>query len=379
MKTTHKLLIFSDWYTPGFKAGGPIRSISNLVSALEQTIAIFIVTGNSDLNSSQPYENIESDTWLTIGKSKIIYLSKSNRSVKKIKHLIFEVKPDAIYLNSMYSIKYTLYPLLAARLIKNNFKIILAPRGMLQQGAIRNKNKKKQLFLLLFKMFGLDKSMVFHATDMQEKIDITEHFPLNKQINIINNFVISPLLGEKKLLKEPGCLSLVYISVISSKKNLLYLISLFNKVQGNIIFDVYGPVKDKVYWESFLAKINVMKGIKFTYKSDIPNYLVNETLAGYHFFILPTLGENFGHAIYEALSSGTPVILSDKTPWRNLEEKKAGWDIDLNKPEEFVQVLNKCMCMDEDEYNQWRLGAYNYAKKYYTENNPTENYIKLFS
>jgi glycosyltransferase involved in cell wall biosynthesis len=379
LKTSRRLLIFSDWYTPGFKAGGPIRSLSNLVSALEHFIDIFIVTGNSDLNSSLPYDNIEADKWLNIGKSKIIYLSKSNKSVKKIKYLISELKPDVIYLNSMYSINFTVFPLLAVRFLNDNIKIVLAPRGMLQKGAIQNKNNKKKLFIFLFKLSGWNNKIVFHATDEQENIDIAEHFPLNKQISIIKNFVISPLLGERKKSKFPGCLSLVYISVISFKKNLSYLPVLFNKVKGDIMLDVYGPIKDKTYWESFLAKITAIKEIKFNYKGDIPNYLVKETLANYDFFILPTFGENFGHAIYEALSSGIPVILSDKTPWRKLEGIKAGWDIDLDKPEEFVKVLNKCVCMDEEEYNQWRLGAYNYAKKYYAENNLTEDCIKLFS
>jgi glycosyltransferase involved in cell wall biosynthesis len=111
---------------------------------------------------------------------------------------------------------------------------------------------------------------------------------------------------------------------------------------------------------------------------EIPSHLIKEKLQENDFFILPTLGENFGHAIYEALSSGTPVIISDKTPWRNLEQHKAGWDISLNKPEKFIKVLNKCAAMDNDEYQEWRNGAYNFAKKYYEENNVIEKYLEMF-
>ena len=35
-------------------------------------------------------------------------------------------------------------------------------------------------------------------------------------------------------------------------------------------------------------------------------------------FLLPTGGENFGHAIFEALSCGVPALISDRTPWRDL-------------------------------------------------------------
>jgi len=37
--------------------------------------------------------------------------------------------------------------------------------------------------------------------------------------------------------------------------------------------------------------------------------------AQFDIFVLPTLGENFGHAIAEALSVGCPVIVTDTTPW----------------------------------------------------------------
>ena len=97
-----------------------------------------------------------------------------------------------------------------------------------------------------------------------------------------------------------------------------------------------------------------------------------------NFFILPTLGENFGHAIYEALGTGTPVIISNTTPWKNLEERKAGWDISLNNQEKFIEVLNRCYEMDNDEYKKWSEGAYNYAKEYYDENDPTEKFLEMF-
>jgi len=374
-----KLLIFSDWYYPGYKAGGPIRSLSNLVLALEKSIDIYIITSDSDLNSTQPYENIEPDKWLNIGKSKIIYLSKSNETIRKYKELISEVNPQIIYLNSMYSLYFTVFPLIAVKFLKNKYKIILAPRGMLQQGAIQIKNKKKKFFLCLFKLLAMNRNVIFHATDEQEKKDIVKHFPSNKEIHVINNFVNTPGWEERIKLKEPGNLSLVYISVISSKKNLLYLPPVFNKVQGKINFDVYGVIKDNSYWESFLDKIKEAHNIQFNYKGDLPNHLVQKTLAEYDFFILPTLGENFGHAIYEALGSGTPVIISDKTPWRNLEKQNAGWDIPLEEPEKFVDVLNKCAAMGHEEYSQWSHEAYNYAKYYYEMYDPTEKYIRMFS
>ena len=47
---------------------------------------------------------------------------------------------------------------------------------------------------------------------------------------------------------------------------------------------------------------------------------------------LPTFAENYGHSIVEALSVGTPMLISDNSPWKNLQEKGFGWEISLNEP-----------------------------------------------
>ena len=38
---------------------------------------------------------------------------------------------------------------------------------------------------------------------------------------------------------------------------------------------------------------------------------------------LPSKGENFGHIIMESLAASTPVIISDLTPWKDLENARA--------------------------------------------------------
>lgn len=72
--------------------------------------------------------------------------------------------------------------------------------------------------------------------------------------------------------------------------------------------------------------------------------------------LMPTLGENFGHVIPEALISGCPVLISDRTPWRELESKKAGWDIPLSRLEKFHSVLQQCVLMDNKAYKDWSRG-----------------------
>ncbi|GMU96855.1 glycosyltransferase [Ignavibacterium album] len=379
----HKILILSDWFYPAYKAGGPITSLKNLVNVLREMVKVSVLTSAYDLGEHKILDNIVPDVWQQAGdKTRIKYLTNSKKIITELEKEEF----DTIYLNSMFSPDFTLKPLLFAKRKGILNKIILAPRGMLQAGALKQKPLKKKAFLLFFRLTGIANKIHFHATDEQEKEDILKVFPKAKKITVIPNPVSEPS-QDKRLkacpefisgTKEKRKLQLVYLSVISSKKNLKYLIELFSKINFEIDFDVYGSIKDKTYWDSFVEQIKVLKNINFNYKGDVPNHLVTETLSKYDYFILPTLGENFGHAIYEALSTGTPVIISDKTPWQNLEHHKAGWDISLDNPEAFIEVLNKCAGMDNEEYQQWSKGAFNFAKKYYEEHDVTEDYLRMF-
>src|SRR5699024_2078193 len=90
--------------------------------------------------------------------------------------------------------------------------------------------------------------------------------------------------------------------------------------------------------------------IEVDYKGLIPHNLVLNTFEKYHFFLFPTHGENFGHVISESLISGTPVIISNQTPWKNLEQKQVGWDISLQSKNIFVKVLKKALSLEQDKY-----------------------------
>jgi glycosyltransferase involved in cell wall biosynthesis len=89
---------------------------------------------------------------------------------------------------------------------------------------------------------------------------------------------------------------------------------------------------------------------------------VVQELAAHDLFFLPTRGENFGHAIYEALASGIPVLISDRTPWRNLESLGVGWDLPLNAPDKFRHVIEKQSKLSADLHIKQRQIVMQYAK-----------------
>ena len=80
-----------------------------------------------------------------------------------------------------------------------------------------------------------------------------------------------------------------------------------------------------------------------------------------------------------ALAAGRPVLISDQTPWRHLAEQHAGWDLPLANEKAFVEVLQEAAGMDDETFQQWSIGAWQYAKNFTESSNLKEKYKELFS
>ncbi len=150
-----KIIIFIDWFEPAFKAGGPIRSIVNLVNHLKKEFDFYIITGDRDLGDEEPFHEIVLNNWINNDGYKVIYLSSSNQNKDYYHLLIDAINPQIIYLNSLFSYKFTLLPLRQFK--KSGIKIILASRGMLGPESLKIKKYKKELFLLISKVFKIYK------------------------------------------------------------------------------------------------------------------------------------------------------------------------------------------------------------------------------
>jgi glycosyltransferase involved in cell wall biosynthesis len=120
------------------------------------------------------------------------------------------------------------------------------------------------------------------------------------------------------------------------------------------------------------------KNISVNYFGPITHELVHQTLSDYHLFFLPTLGENFGHAIFEALSVGVPVLISDQTPWTDIVNKSNYAAIPLNNQKKYVDFIKHLSMMDNDEFINLKSHAAKVFKKYISSDNYTIPYNELF-
>jgi glycosyltransferase involved in cell wall biosynthesis len=163
-------------------------------------------------------------------------------------------------------------------------------------------------------------------------------------------------------LKAAGQLRAVFLSRVARKKNLHGALNLLNGLEGRVSLDIYGPLEDKRYWgECQRIMAGLPENVQVHYRGSVPHEEVHRVLAGYHLFFFPTMGENFGYVILEALLTGCPVLISDQTSWRGLESAGVGWDLPLNRPEGFREALQRCIDMGPEEYSQLSTRAQEYG------------------
>lgn len=174
-------------------------------------------------------------------------------------------------------------------------------------------------------------------------------------------------------------MNIIFLSRVSRMKNLDGALKMLKGLKGKVEFNIYGPMEDKVYWTECQKTISSLpENIEVRYCGSVAHDKVGTVMRGHDLFFLPTLGENFGHVILEALVAGCPVLISDQTPWRDLKEKGVGWDLPLDQPELFREVLQKCVDMNDEEYVKWSERARVYGLQVSQDDKVVEQNRQLF-
>jgi glycosyltransferase involved in cell wall biosynthesis len=381
-----KILVFIDHYVPGFKFGGPVRSISNLVSRLSDHYEFYIFTSDRDLGDSEPYRDVAPDSWIQVGKARVFY--SNNRSLRNIRRRAEEISPDLIYLNSFFS-RVSIKMLLSRTLgLSRRVPVVLAPRGEFADGAMVIKPLRKKAYINFVNSLGLLDGITLQASTDYEKADIETHLQKGKMWSTSASMVacdisaeeVSELRQRTRNYKEQGVLRLISVARVSRNKNLKGALQILQGVSGQVSFSIYGPIIDPAYWASCQECIQKMPAdIKVQYCGALNHDQVQDIFYAHDMLFLPTLGENYGHVIGESLLAGCPVLVSDKTPWRNLESVGVGADVSLSQPEKFRQWIEKFSAMDNDEYLAWSRRSLEYGLKFLQDRAPLEQNLKMFA
>jgi glycosyltransferase involved in cell wall biosynthesis len=320
------------------------------------------------------------DAWTTKDTGeRVWHASPKQRTLKQWKALLHERAWDVVYINGLYSKWSTIAPLWILRGTRQ--RRIVAVRGMLAKGPMKQGAAKKRAFLLSMKTTRCFKGVEFQATNAEEVEDIKRWIGRDAKIHLVPN------LGRKAagtapvaLAKKPGSLRLVSVGRIAPEKNTLFAIERLRNVQGDVRFDLYGTVYDQAYYKRCVEAVAALPpNVTVKWHGHIEQDQVARAIAEAHVVFMPSVGENFGHTMLEALVVGRPLLISDRTPWKDLEVKGAGWDLPLEEPERFERTIAQLISMEQAEYEGLSKGASRLAARYLSDSENVERSHVLFN
>jgi glycosyltransferase involved in cell wall biosynthesis len=371
-----RVLAFVDYYLPGFKGGGPAVSVSRLALDMAGEVDFMVYTRDRDLGDTGPYACAMRGTWVARPEAHVWYAKKVGAA--SVLRAIREARPDVVYLNSLFSRMTRTVLLLRLLGLLRDRGVVLAPRGELSVGALALKSPKKRAYLALAKLCGLYRGLLWKPSTALERQDIEAVF------GEVECYVLpempAPPLSLARAMKAPGACKFVFVSRVSRKKNVEFALEAMRGLSGQVSFDIYGPLEDDAYRADLERAIAALPpNVVASLRGPITPQDVPQAIASAHFFLFPTLGENFGHAIAESLAVGTPCILSDQTPWSDLQQAGAGWALPLEDPATWQQVLQSCIDMDDPAYEAMvaRVRGYYSSKRSRLAASPSEGLFNL--
>lgn len=370
------ILIIMGGFFPGRKFGGPPVSVDNFCSLMKGYAECFVVTHNHDMGEKQTYHSIHKG-WNDRGNAKVLYLSDKDYAASSFEKVIKNIRPDFIYLQGLF--QNCVIPCLWLAQ-KYRINTVLAPRGELCSGAFRKKFKKLP-YLALLRMMGLLNKVHFQSTSEEETEAIARFLGAKSdRIHQLTNIPSIPTGLQEREIKKSGEARLVFISRILWKKNLLKAINYLKYVNGHVVFDIYGPKEDENYWNECEKAISLLpSSIKVEYKGVLNHENIHATFNRYDAFLFPTLSENYGHVIAEALVTGCIPIISDQTPWNDINEACAGWAIPLYNEEGFIAAIQAIVDMNDYVITMKRKSITSYLDRKLQLDKLTEEYQAVFN
>lgn len=325
-------------------------SIRKLVENLSDEYEFFIICGDRDYGDTEAIPGIITGEWTDWnGKAKVFRIPSDQQDRKTVFGLLDSIEADIYYIQGIFSLYFSIFPLIWWHQAKQD-KVIIAPRGMLHTTALSVKKTKKKIYLMAANIMGWFHYVHFHSTNKEETAEMKGALGKNIVCFEASNFPNVLPFRKTDPGRVKGELKLLNIARISPEKNTRFLIDCLAEVKSTVSLTMVGNYNDESYYKSVMKRVEKLPAnIKVDYVGFKKLHELAPLYESHDVLILPTLGENFGHAISEALYSGLPCLISHNTPWTDLEKSGAGFNLDLNTAD-FARKIDWLNELDENVF-----------------------------
>lgn len=235
-------------------------------------------------------------------------------------------RPDVIHDNGIWLAHNHQIAVLAA---KRAIPRMVSTRGMVDQWSLSHKRWKKGIAWRLYQRRDLASAQCLHTTAESEAASV-KSFQFGGKVCVIPNGIDVPdaeNFDEAQVVEHTsGSRTALFLSRLHPKKGLLLLIEAWSRLRpAGWKLRIAGP--DEGGHKKILERAVLDSKL-----SDVISFLgplegANKAAAfrEANLFILPTLSENFGIVVAEALAHGLPVLTTTGAPWSLLPKRNCGW------------------------------------------------------
>ncbi len=373
-----RVLILTGRYLPGWRDGGPVRSVLNLCEWLGDEYDIRIMCLDRDHFDTKSYPGIKTNEYNTVGKARVWYVESFTPG--DIARLSGEA--DVVYVCGPYND----YARIAMKLKKDGVitaPLYVASMGSFSPEAFKIKGFKKRLFITYMKLSHMFDDITWSVTSAREEEELKAVVGKNAKCVIAKDL---PRRGFTKhsCVKEQGVLKLAFVSRICRKKNLSAIPGILHGIDDDITvrLDIYGADEDRDYLHACMEALDELRKThplcRWKYHGEAESEEIPRIFAGHDAFLFPTLGENYGHVIAESLSAGCIPVISDTTPWTDLNEKGCGYVCPLSDDSSFASAVEELAAMDETTLDNMRKKCYEYTDALNQESQKHSGYRDIF-
>lgn len=255
---------------------------------------------------------------------------------------------------------------------------IISPHGMLYPTALKVHAWKKWILLNLWYNKDIHNACCLHATCKQE-MEHCRAFGYKGPIAVIPNAVVFPDFV-KQYERKPDSFQynggkriigfLGRLHPIKKVENIIYALDLLrSQHEGGILLDsvvlqIMGKYDDSYeqWLKDEVRKLRLHGIVEFV--GQVGGKDKYDRLSKLSALMVPSVQENFGMIVPEALICGTPVYASLGTPWEELNTERCGWWRD-NSPVSIADVIKNILNSSEETlYEMGRNGRNLMERKY---------------